>query len=280
MSILDLFQFLTTDILPIVLVLFGLGFVLGFCCFFYTLWRNKRNIKKIEKTIAKTGKQFEDNAAGFFYEILRQFDLVGNADALPIQSILIPDGAVLENGIKGTIEIDMAFATTKGIFVAECKHRHGYVTGTIAGETWSDDRSIFKNPLLQNENHIRFLRKNLLESIDFKAYADIPIYNTLVVNVPIIINKMGRKETLGSVDWDDENHLFVTISDETSLSKKALTNYMTLTKKALTDYMSFLEDRISIEDADIINRYLISYRGDETAMQEHLEYVKTLHPED
>lgn len=269
MSILDLFQSTTKEILPIFLVVFVIGFVFGIVYFFFSLWNNKRKERKIEKTIAKTGSKYEDVIAGFLYDMLKKSDILSNTDELPVQSILFPDGAVLDNGIKGTIEIDMAFATTKGIFVTECKHRHGYMTGTIAGDTWSDDRSRFKNPLLQNENHIRILRKNLIESAEFRAFADIPIYNLFVTNVPVIINKMGRKETLDGVAWDNQNHIFV-IMDKNS----------TQTRKALTNCISLLEDIISVSDADRINRYLTSYRGNEAAMREHVKYVKTLHPED
>ncbi len=269
MSILDLFQFLKTDILPIVLVLFGVGFVFGFCYFFYSIWRNKRKEKKIEKAIAKTGEKYEDTASGFFYDVLKQSTLVGNADALPVQSVLIPDGAVLKNGIKGTIEIDMAFATTKGIFVAECKHRHGYLTGSLAGKTWTDDRSLFSNPLLQNDNHIRFLRKSLIDNNDLKAYADIPIYNLFIGNVPIILYKMGAKETIDSIFFDNQNHIFVILDKNTSQMRQIF-----------AEHLSALEDKISTEDADKINSFLISCRGDEKTLQEHIEYIKSLHPEE
>ena len=71
---------------------------------------------------------------------------------------------------NGTTEIDMLYITQKGIFVVECKNYSGIVTGKIKDNEWTQSfpngtvRN-FYNPVMQNETHIKFLKKYLNDKI-------------------------------------------------------------------------------------------------------------------
>ena len=183
-------------------------------------------------------------------------------------SILLPDGVVLNDGTIGTTEIDMAFATTKGIFAVECKHRHSFIRGSLAADEWQDDRSIMKSPIKQNANHIRILRENMMDDEKMRPYADIPIYNVFVSNVPIILNVMGKEKTIDMIYHHNDIALFVL-------------NYGGKLKRSwFMSYVDTLDDALSKESAEQINEYLFSHRGDKRALEAHINYVKSTHPED
>lgn len=76
------------------------------------------------------------------------------------------DDILISSGKEGrSVQIDHILVSTRGIFVIETKGHRGHILGTEYGQYW-DQRFMmssksFYNPLLQNDGHIRALRRNL-----------------------------------------------------------------------------------------------------------------------
>ena len=98
------------------------------------------------------------------------------AAALAWSKLFGRDGIVLRNVYipkedSDTAEIDLLFITRKGIFVIESKNYSGIITGTDLEKQWTavmfsknDMRKfLFYNPVMQNVNHVKSLRRILDE---------------------------------------------------------------------------------------------------------------------
>lgn len=103
----------------------------------------------------------------------------------PFHNIYLPKG----NGEYS--EIDLAFVTTKGIFVFECKNYSGWIFGSHKDKYWTvsfpnGQKKQFYNPIIQNQSHINVLRK---------IYGkDIPCFSIVV---------FSDKSTLKKIDLGD-----------------------------------------------------------------------------
>lgn len=70
----------------------------------------------------------------------------------------------------GTTEIDVVFITRKGIFVIESKNYSGWIFGNEKDQYWTamlpnKQKNKFYNPIKQNNTHIKWLEKYLVDSI-------------------------------------------------------------------------------------------------------------------
>lgn len=88
-----------------------------------------------------------------------------------LRNIYVPK----ENG--ETTEIDVVFITQKGIFVIESKNYSGWIFGDEKSAYWTamlpnKMKNRFYNPIMQNQNHIKWLEKYLDE--------DIPMFSIVV----------------------------------------------------------------------------------------------------
>lgn len=105
-------------------------------------------------------------------------------NTIAFQNLLIPNGD-FAMGIPGSVEIDMVFITTKGIFCIECKSHIGdaetQITGSLTHDMWrvtGKTFDMFTNPFTQNEQHVRYLKQILaIENIAVPF-----IYNTVILN--------------------------------------------------------------------------------------------------
>ena len=69
---------------------------------------------------------------------------------------------------NGTTEIDLLLICSKGLFVIESKNYSGWIFGNEANKNWTQvlpvgrgrsHKSYFYNPIKQNANHIKYLRR-------------------------------------------------------------------------------------------------------------------------
>ena len=85
-------------------------------------------------------------------------------DSIVLNDIMIPTGR------GGSSQIDHLVISTRGIFVIETKSHVGYIRGYEHAEYWhqyvGDTERAFYNPLLQNETHLKAVRKLLSEEFD------------------------------------------------------------------------------------------------------------------
>ncbi len=84
------------------------------------------------------------------------------SDYAVINDILIPSGASSEGR---NVQIDHIVVSTRGIFVIETKGLRGHIVGKEHSQYWEQkfmmSSKSFYNPLLQNDSHIRSLRRHL-----------------------------------------------------------------------------------------------------------------------
>lgn len=83
---------------------------------------------------------------------------------------------------KGTTEIDVLLIHESGLYIFESKNYSGWIFGTEDQRKWtqclSNGKKVqkihFYNPIMQNETHMKWLKKCL------KRFGDIPIYSYIV----------------------------------------------------------------------------------------------------
>lgn len=96
-------------------------------------------------------------------------------DWLPRNKYVVINDAILPS-THGTSQIDHIVVSIYGIFVIETKYYTGWIYGGEHSEYWTQnvygEKHQFYNPILQNEGHVRALRKVLTE---FEPLDIIPI---------------------------------------------------------------------------------------------------------
>lgn len=92
--------------------------------------------------------------------------------SLPSDEYCVLNDIVLDNG-SGMSQIDHIVVSLYGIFVIETKNYKGWIFGSETNPYWTQTiygyKSKFYNPILQNNGHVRALRRML------SAYRAIPI---------------------------------------------------------------------------------------------------------
>lgn len=122
---------------------------------------------------------------------------VGEETTASIVESISPNIKVFQNlyvpTVKGnTTEIDTACVTSRGIIVFETKNYSGTIYGNTKDKTWRAEvynkTNEFYNPVLQNETHIKYLKR----AIKF----NVPIYSFIV---------LSDRCTIGDIDtsWSD-----------------------------------------------------------------------------
>ena len=118
---------------------------------------------------------FDNKWVGAYGEALTAFNLqivklFGRKGKI-LQNIYIPkdDGT--------TSEIDVVYITQKGIFVFESKNYSGWIFGNEKQQNWTamlpnKQKNRFYNPIMQNNTHLKWMRKYLGE--------DIPLFSIIV----------------------------------------------------------------------------------------------------
>lgn len=94
---------------------------------------------------------------------------------LPRDKYIVIDDVILPTP-RGTSQIDHIVVSIYGIFVIETKYYKGWIYGGEHSEYWTQnvygEKHQFYNPILQNEGHVRALRRVLAE---FEPLDIIPI---------------------------------------------------------------------------------------------------------
>ncbi len=94
--------------------------------------------------------------------------------------IHIPENQILRNVFIPTAdgktsEIDILVVSKKGLLVFECKNYAGHMYGDMKHTKWiqylGKQKNYFYNPFLQNQNHIKHLKKYLGQFGDLPAYS-------------------------------------------------------------------------------------------------------------
>ncbi len=151
---------------------------------------------------------------------------------------------------KGTTEIDVLFLHETGIYVYECKSYSGKIYGNEKYKMWNQyldgKKNQFYSPILQNQGHIKNLKKILSEKESENIFSFIAFSGRAEINVEF-----------------EAKRLFVGITDDCMFETKILT------KK--------LEKRFSEQEiVDIYNRLRQYAEGDEMKKNAHIEYVKSV----
>jgi ssDNA-binding Zn-finger/Zn-ribbon topoisomerase 1 len=134
---------------------------------------------------------FSEKSVGEYGEDLteRQLKIVktfGKKNGKILRNIYIPK----DDG--GTTEIDIVFISQKGIFVIESKNYSGWIFGDEKSAYWmqmlpNKQKNQFYNPILQNRNHIKWLKNYLW----INGYNDVSMYSFIVFSERCELKKMS-----------------------------------------------------------------------------------------
>ena len=150
-------------------------------------------VKGEDNTISESGGDLEEKTAATLRTLFNGY--VSKNVLLPINI--------------GTTECDVVCATTRGVFVVECKHRKDSVTGSVHADTWAvtgrNQTFSMENPLKQNYYHcqamMRFLENNGLPNI--------PVYNVVVMIGKGTVSLIGESGIQTKIyrSYSELNHL-------------------------------------------------------------------------
>jgi len=150
---------------------------------------------------------------------------------------------------------DLIAITKKGIFVIEMKDYKGWIFGHENHKLWTQSLNSgysrskqfkFRNPVKQNDNHIKTIRSILSE----KGYNNLPVYNVIVFGRDAVL-----KNITASID-------VINLEDIGSVFKKY--RDIVITNEEIDDLYRYLDDE-SIKD----------HRNRE----EHLDYIDEIRSE-
>lgn len=107
-----------------------------------------------------------------------------------------------------TTEIDVVFISQKGIFVIESKNYSGWIFGDEKSSRWTamlpnKTKNSFYNPIRQNANHIKWLRKYL--------YDDIPLFSVIVFSERCELKKVSVENP--DIHVIKRDRLYATVRD-------------------------------------------------------------------
>ena len=161
---------------------------------------------------------WDDRGKGYYGEYLLFCELYklieGNCKLLMNLNIPVGNGK--------TTEIDLLMIHETGFYVFEAKHYKGTIYGDDKGEIWTQyfrtvKNSVFRNPMLQNEYHLRALKK-LFPSVPVKSIivftnddCDIRVdnsnvnislcnLNNLIMNVTNSFESSTKRYTMEEID--------------------------------------------------------------------------------
>lgn len=154
-----------------------------------------------------------------------------------------------------TSEIDITFATKKGVFCIECKYTTLSTKPTISlsFDRWDmGNYNYLNNPFNQNETHIEWL-KECLRDVPSLQQNPITFYNIVCVDFGFIFKRFVS-------EYDSDKNPYVSIMDE----KKMLltTRYKNLAEKAFSSLgaeMSNMPDVLTESEVKEINDILASH---------------------
>lgn len=124
-------------------------------------------LTKNETLIATGGQDLEEQTAKKLRSLL---------NCHVFRNVLVPTSF-------GTTECDVVCATTRGVFIFECKYRSGNIIGNVREDNWhvttKNNTFTMENPLKQNYYHVQAMS-------DFLAKQGV---NTPVYSIPVILGE-------------------------------------------------------------------------------------------
>lgn len=95
-------------------------------------------------------------------------------------------------GAINTTQIDHIVINPRGIFVFETKNLSGIIYGDTTSEYWTqtsfdNDKKSIRNPIIQNENHVRNIKK-IINDYDIYSYVILIKYRTNNVSLDNVIS--------------------------------------------------------------------------------------------
>ena len=146
-------------------------------------------------------------------EIIGEYGEDLSEDELKLLNLFGKKGRIIRNAYipkdyGKTTEIDLIYLTQKGAFVLESKNYSGWIFGNEKDKQWTatfpnGEKRRFYNPVIQNQNHIKWLKQYVGKSL--------PCYSVIVFSERCTLKKITVK-TVGVVVVK-RNRLFSLIAD-------------------------------------------------------------------
>lgn len=147
-----------------------------------------------------------------------------------VKQFKIPENQIFRNvyipreGGK-TAELDLVVLSRKGIFIFECKNYAGNIYGDGKRSQWvqyvGNKKSYFYNPLLQNKNHVKYLKNFLAKSVI--EVPIIPILSTIARGNWKIKN-LGNDDYVLGINYHFKD-IYESLPDSETTLKKLSRNF-------------------------------------------------------
>ena len=193
----------------------------------------------------KKGRKFESRFAGL---------VLSSTDTECAKNILLYPGS------NKSSDIDIAFATTKGNFCIECKHRKADIHGGETFDTWASNVPV-ENPFDQNRVHMERLRSALQDAGIPTRSSD--YYNIFATNMDV------RYRMFADELSTEYYNKVLKLPGQRAIMSTSTSEI----KKSMAEYFHSLPDRLTKAQATEINDFLWDSIGTRDELKEHARRV-------
>lgn len=214
-------------------------------------------IHKLKRTNIKDVGQYYRDYKGTYgeFEVYKILHRKLEGRHLFYHNVYIPKN--MEDNLDQRTEVDFIMVHEKGLFILEIKNLYGDIYGSIEDRDWiqkvdSYNNKKIYNPIMQNDNHIKYIVNNLEE-------ADIEIPNEKIYSIIVF----GNDSNIDLIKIYEEDNLKIINIDE------------------LESCLNFIIENNDImfetEEMSDIALVLEKYQDvDDTIREKHISSIKTL----
>ena len=205
------------------MIILALGLIYIFYLFLkYKAYKNSSYYKITRNSYFVTRSDLGKYGEYLIYKHLRDFEKKG---CKFLFNIYVPKGKT------GTSEIDVLLITPKGLFVFESKNYSGWIFGNEYRRNWvqilpkgygQSYKERFYNPIMQNETHIRYLKRLIGKELPIRSVIvfserctlkEITVHsqNTAVIqrnDVHFVVSKMLHEISSDYLSTEEINTLY------------------------------------------------------------------------
>ncbi|CEN77904.1 nuclease-related domain-containing protein [Paraclostridium sordellii] len=189
-------------------------------------------------------KAYEDKGIYGEFKVFKIFNKYFGENAKIFNSVYLPK----EN--NKVTEVDLIAINEKSIFVVEVKNLYGIITGNKEDKYWNqqlNDSLVEElyNPIIQNQNHIKYFKKNL----------DLARYNLSDKNIYSLI-VFGEKSNINSVRYNESNIKIINISELENTLDQIIGDNPIILKQTQIEEISSIIKKFEDVDSQVIENHI------------------------
>lgn len=189
-------------------------------------------------------KACEDKGIYGEFKVFKIFNKYFGENASIFNSVYLPK----EN--NKVTEVDLIAINEKCIFIVEVKNLYGIITGNKEEKYWKqqlNDSLVEElyNPIIQNQNHIKYFKKNL----------DLAQYNLSDKNIYSLII-FGEKSNINSVRYNKSNVKIININELENTLDQIMDENSIILKQTQIEEISSIIKKFEDVDFEVIENHI------------------------